>query len=161
MTRSERRIERRKERGFLKSALLLIPDFLKLLFRLLKDGRVPAAEKAMLIGTVVYVVSPLDLLPDFIPFLGQVDDLYLVALVLLRLLSRTPADVIDEHWDGRGDLSNVVSKIYSAARYFLPTRVRRILLGRVEIGTRSHRALLTSPAEPESIETHRREKVRG
>lgn len=160
MTRSERRTEIRKQRGFLKSALLLIPDFLKLLFKLLKDGRVPAAEKAMLIGTVVYVVSPIDLLPDFIPFLGQVDDLYLLALVLLRLLSRTPADVVDEHWDGRGDLSNVVAKIYSAARYFLPSRVRRILLGRVEIGTKSSRALLTSPAEPESIETRRKERVR-
>jgi uncharacterized membrane protein YkvA (DUF1232 family) len=154
------REERRSDRGFLKSALLLIPDFLKLLFRLLKDGRVPMAEKAMLIGTVVYVVSPLDLLPDFIPFLGQLDDIYLVSIVLLRLLSRTPADVVNEHWDGRGDLSNVVAKIYSAARYFLPSRVRRILLGRVEIGSSSHPAILTSPGEPESIERHRKEKLR-
>ena len=156
LTRQERRIQR----GFLKSALLLIPDFLKLLFRLLKDGRVPGAEKAMLIGTVVYIVSPIDLLPDFIPFLGQVDDLYLFALVLLRLLSRTPSDVVDEHWDGRSDISNVVSKIYKAARYVLPSRVRRILLGRVEIGTPSHGVLLTSPGEPESIESHRKEKLR-
>src|SRR6188508_2482104 len=100
------REERRNNRGFLKSALFLIPDFLKLLLRLLKDGRVPAAEKAMLIGTVVYVVSPLDLLPDFLPFLGQIDDLYLVAIVLLRMLSRTEPDVIDEHWDRRGNLAN-------------------------------------------------------
>jgi len=154
------REERRNNRGFLKSALFLIPDFLKLLLRLLKDGRVPAAEKAMLIGTVVYVVSPLDLLPDFLPFLGQIDDLYLVAIVLLRMLSRTEPDVIDEHWDGRGNLANVVSKVYKAARYVLPSRVRRILLGRVEIGSQSQRALLTSPAEPESIESRRREKVR-
>ena len=154
------REERRNNRGFLKSALFLIPDFLKLLLRLLKDGRVPAAEKAMLIGTVVYVVSPLDLLPDFLPFLGQIDDLYLVAIVLLRMLSRTDPDVIDEHWDGRGNLANVVSKVYKAARYVLPSRVRRILLGRVEIGSQSQRALLTSPAEPESIESRRREKVR-
>jgi uncharacterized membrane protein YkvA (DUF1232 family) len=114
----------------------------------------------MLIGTVVYVVSPLDLLPDFLPFLGQIDDLYLVAIVLLRMLSRTEPDVIDEHWDGRGNLANVVSKVYKAARYVLPSRVRRILLGRVEIGSQSQRALLTSPAEPESIESRRREKVR-
>ena len=154
------REERKKERGILKSALLLIPDFLKLLFRLVKDGRVPAAEKAMLIGTIVYVISPLDLLPDVLPFLGQVDDLYLVALVILRLLSRTPPDVLDEHWDGRGALSSVVAGIYKAARYVLPSRVRRILLGRVEIGTQSQRALLTSPGEPESIERHRKEKLR-
>ncbi len=155
-----RREERRKERGFLKSALLLIPDFVKLLFRLIKDARVPVAEKAMLLGTIVYVISPLDLLPDFIPFLGQVDDIYLVSLVLLRMLSRTPGDVINEHWDGRGDLAAVVSKIYKAAKYVLPTRIRHILLGRVEIGSQVKRALLTSPAEPESIEAHRRDKMR-
>lgn len=155
-----KRDERSKERGFLKSALLLIPDFVKLLYRLFTDSRVPTAEKAMLIGTIAYVISPIDLLPDFIPFLGQVDDLYLVAIVLLRLLSRSPSDVIDEHWDGKGDLSTVVSKIYKAAKFVLPSRVRHILLGRVEIGSQAKRALLTSPAEPESIESRRREKAR-
>ncbi len=155
-----KREEIRRDRGFLKSALFLIPDFVKLLFRLFMDGRVPGAEKAMLIGTVVYVISPLDLLPDFVPFLGQVDDIYLVSLVLLRLLSRTPADVIGEHWEGKGDLAAVVSKVYRAAKYVLPSRIRHILLGRVEIGSQTKRALLTSPAEPESIEARRKEKVR-
>ncbi|MEP7272703.1 MAG: DUF1232 domain-containing protein [Acidobacteriota bacterium] len=150
----------KRERGFLKSALFLIPDFLKLLFRLFMDARVPAAEKAMLIGTVVYVISPIDLLPDFVPFLGQVDDIYLVSLVLLRLLSRAPADVITEHWDGKGDLSAVVSNIYKAAKYVLPARVRHILLGRVEVGSQAKGALLTSPASPESIEDRRKQKLR-
>lgn len=152
--------ERRQNRGFLKSALLLIPDFLKLLFKLLLDARVPAAEKAMLLGTIVYVVSPLDLLPDFIPFIGQIDDIYLVALVLLRLLSRTPPEVIGEHWEGKGDLAVVIAKVYKAAKYILPARIRHILLGRVEIGSQAKGALLSSPAEPESIETRRKEKVR-
>src|SRR5262245_36444599 len=74
---------RRAARSFLKEALLLIPNFLKLLVRLFKDKRVPLAEKAFLIGAVVYVISPLDFIPDVIPFVGQVDDLYLVALTLL------------------------------------------------------------------------------
>ena len=148
--------EQRKARGVLKEALLLIPNFVRLLYRLFLDRRVPAAEKVMLIGTIVYVISPIDLIPDMIPFLGQVDDLYLTSLVVLRLLHRTPPDVIREHWDGSGDLATVVQKIARAAQYVLPARIRRILLGRVEIAPKIKGALLTSPAMPESIEAHKK-----
>lgn len=126
-------IEKKQARGFLQSTIMLIPNFIKLLGRLFRDGRVPATEKALLVGAIIYVISPLDLLPDVIPFIGQVDDLYLVALVLLRLLSRTDDDVISEHWEGRGDLNSIIDKILRAARYVLPRRVQRILLGKVEI----------------------------
>lgn len=152
--------ERKKARGFLGDTLMLIPNFLRLLGRLFKDGRVPMAEKAMLIGTIIYVISPLDLLPDFIPFLGQVDDLYLTALVLLRLLNRTPNEVIREHWSGKGDLAAVVEKIVRAAQYFLPKRVRQVLLGRVVIGPKVKGGLLTSPAAPEPIDAPRERVVR-
>ncbi len=152
-------IEKRKQRGFLKNALLLIPDFVKLLLRLLRDARVPAAEKALLIGTIIYVISPLDLLPDFVPFIVQVDDIYLASLVILSLLALTPPDVMTEHWEGRGDLPRVVDKVLKAAKYILPSRIRHILLGRVEIGSKSKGVLLTSPAEPESIESRRKSKA--
>lgn len=147
--------DRKQARGFLNGVITLIPNFLKLLYRLFRDSRVPMAEKAMLIGTIVYIVSPLDLLPDVIPFIGQVDDLYLTALVLLRLLSRTDDDVLREHWDGRGDLASIVNKIIRAAQYVLPKRVQRILLGRVEIAPQVKGGLLSSPATPESIEAVR------
>lgn len=153
-------IETKQARGFLNSTMMLIPNFLKLLFRLFKDSRVPMAEKAMLIGTMIYVISPLDLIPDVIPFIGQVDDLYLVALVLLRLLARTDDDVIREHWEGRGDLTSVVDKIVRAAQYVLPKRVQRILLGRVEIAPRIKGGLLSSPAAPEDIEAAREKQAR-
>ena len=148
-------IEKKQARGVLKRALFLIPNFLKLLARLFKDGRVPTAEKAMLIGAIIYVISPLDLLPDMIPFLGQVDDLYLIGLVLLRLLSRTPQDAIREHWDGGGDLAGIVEKIITAAQYVLPKRVSHILLGRVVIAPKVKGGLLSSPAAPSSIEGKR------
>jgi len=153
-------IETKQARGFLKSGLMLIPDFLKLLFRLFKDSRVPVTEKALLIGTIVYIVSPLDLIPDVIPFIGQVDDLYLAALVLLRLLSRTDDDVLREHWDGRGDLVPLVDKIVRASQYVLPKRVQRILLGRVEIAPQLKGGLLSSPAAPEEIEAAREKRAR-
>src|SRR5262245_16801858 len=91
---------RKHRRGVLREAATLIPTFLKLLYRLFKDSRAPLAEKALLAGTIIYVVSPLDFIPDLFPFIGQVDDLYLVALVVLRLLSRTNEGVLREHWDG-------------------------------------------------------------
>lgn len=147
-------------RGFLKSVIMLIPNFLKLLMRLLKDSRVPTAEKAMLIGAIVYVISPLDLIPDVIPFIGEVDDLYLVSLVLLRMLTRTDDDVLREHWDGRGDLASVVNKIARAAQYILPKRIQRILLGRVEIAPQVKGGLLSSPAAPEDIEAAREKQAR-
>jgi uncharacterized membrane protein YkvA (DUF1232 family) len=153
--------ERRQARGILKEALLLIPNFLKLLFRLFKDSRVPVAEKALLVGAIVYVVSPLDLIPDVIPFIGEVDDLYLIALTVIRLLNRAPDVAIREHWDGRGDITSVVHKIVAAAQYILPKRIQRILLGRVEIAPKLKKGgVIASPSAPEDIEPHLRERER-
>ena len=148
--------ERKHERGVLREAVALIPNFLKLLYRLLKDPRAPLAEKALLAGTIIYVVSPLDFIPDMIPVIGQVDDLYLVALVVLRLLSRTNEDILREHWDGGGDLAALVGGIEKAARYILPRRIRRILLGRVEIAPQIKGGLFASPAAPDDLEVERR-----
>lgn len=139
--------ERKQARSTLRTALTLIPNFLKLLYRLFKDKRVPMAEKALLVGAIAYVVSPIDILPDVIPFIGQVDDLYLIALVTLRLLSRTGDEVLREHWDGSGDLVKLVDKIAGAAQYVLPQRIQRILLGRLEIAARlKDGGVLSSPA---------------
>ena len=148
--------ERKEARWILGSGLMLIPNFLKLLYRLFKDSRVPLAEKALLIGVIAYVVSPIDLIPDLVPFVGQVDDLYLIALVVLRLLTRTGDDVLREHWDGRGDLASTVDKIDRAARYILPKKIRNILLGRVEIAPQIKGGLLSSPSAPEEIEVERK-----
>ena len=152
--------ERKQARGFLRQTILLIPNFLKLLFRLFKDNRVPLTEKALLVGTIAYVVSPLGFIPDFIPFVGQVDDLYLIALIVLRMLGRTDDKVLREHWDGTGDLVSVVDKISRAAQYVLPKRVRHILLGRVEIAPQVKGGLLSSPADPEPIDRYNEKRVR-
>lgn len=152
--------ERRQARGVVKNGIMLIPDFLKLLIRMFRDGRVPMADKALLIGTIVYAITPLDLIPDFIPFVGQIDDIYLIAIVLLRMLNRTPDEVIQEHWDNGGNLPSIVNRISRAAQYFLPRRIRHILLGRVEIGRAGKEPFFTSPAEPEHIHDRRRRKLR-
>jgi uncharacterized membrane protein YkvA (DUF1232 family) len=153
--------EHKKARGILRNGLTLIPNLLKLLFRLFKDKRVPVAEKVLVIGAIVYFLSPLDLLPDMIPFLGQVDDLYLIALTILRLLNRTNDFVLREHWDGAGDIAMIVDKIIRASTFILPSRIRRVLISRVEIAPQIEGGLISSPGDPQSIESVRRERRKG
>ncbi len=128
---------KRREKSELKSRmhgfLMFLPNMVMLLARLLKDVRVPLAEKALFAAAIVYVISPLDFIPDVFPFIGQVDDLYVVALTLLRLLNRTDATVVREHWSGGGDIVSLADSIANIAPKFLPKRVSRVLTSRVEL----------------------------
>jgi uncharacterized membrane protein YkvA (DUF1232 family) len=116
-------------RGF----LMFLPNMVKLLGRMLKDTRVPTAEKALFLAAIVYVISPLDLIPDVFPFIGQVDDMYVVVLTLLRLVNRTDASVVREHWSGGGDIVSLADTIAGIAPKFLPKRIARVLESRIEL----------------------------
>ncbi len=117
----------------LKNLLLFIPNMLLLCFRLLTDPRVPAAERALVAGAIVYAIIPFDLIPDMLPFVGQVDDAYLIALTLLRLMERTDPKIIREHWSGGGDVVELIGAAALTAAKFLPERVRRVLTSRVDV----------------------------
>lgn len=114
-----------------KDLLLLIPNLLKLLYRLAEDPRVPSSEKVILAATAAYVVSPLDLIPDVIPFLGKVDDLVIIALALKRLFNVAGSEIMNEHWDGNQDLLTLVDRILEQALRFLPDRVYNLLVKRI------------------------------
>jgi len=79
------------------SLLFQLPSLLRLYWRLLGDSRVPLWPKAVLAGAVAYVVSPFDLVPDFTPIVGQLDDLTLLVLVGRAFLWWCPAGVVTEH----------------------------------------------------------------
>jgi uncharacterized membrane protein YkvA (DUF1232 family) len=132
MARSIQGRQRREMKSRMKELLLFIPKLLWLLFGLLRDERVSKADKAILAGTILYVISPLDIIPDFIPFIGQVDDAYLIAISLIRLMNRTDAAVFREHWKGSIDLKDLVTSISTAAEYFLPRKIKNVLRGRIE-----------------------------
>jgi uncharacterized membrane protein YkvA (DUF1232 family) len=117
----------------IKNLLLFLPNMLLLCARLLTDSRVPATERALVAGAVVYAIIPFDLIPDMIPFVGQVDDAYLIALTLLRLMERTDPKVVREHWRGGGDIVELIGAAALVAAKFLPQRIRRILSARVEV----------------------------
>ncbi|MCL5109853.1 MAG: DUF1232 domain-containing protein [Chloroflexi bacterium] len=74
----------------------------RLAWRLLFDVRVPVLHKLIVPATVLYVVWPLDFLPDFLPFLGQVDDLSAVVLATMLFVRLAPARLVAEH---RADLA--------------------------------------------------------
>jgi len=78
----------------------LIPNLLVLFKELLRDPRVTRGSKAWLWFAVVWLVSPIDLIPEFIPVLGPLDDAVVAALVLRHVLRRTGRAVLAEHWRG-------------------------------------------------------------
>ena len=125
---SEQRSMRRKMREL----LLFIPNLMGLLIGLLRDERVSQADKAILAGIIMYVIVPIDVIPDFIPFIGQVDDSYLLAISILRLLNRADRRVVLDHWKGRRDIKELVDSIVKIAEFFLPKPVKNVLRGRIE-----------------------------
>jgi len=136
LERTEKRIARNERRGVksrMQNFLMFLPNMVVLLGRMLKDARVPTAEKALFLAAIVYVISPLDFIPDVFPFIGQVDDIYVVALTLLRLINRTDAGIVREHWSGGGDIVSLADSIAGIAPSLLPKRISRILSSKVEL----------------------------
>ena len=118
----------------LMSTVKELPNFLRLLGGLLTDRRVSNTDKLLVAGAIAYIVMPMDFIPDYIPFLGEIDDLFVLVLALQRLIANAGRNVIQDHWMGDpGQLKELdPEKILVAAAFFLPRRVRRRLrtLGR-------------------------------
>jgi uncharacterized membrane protein YkvA (DUF1232 family) len=108
-----------------------IPAFLRLLGRLYRDSRVSTVDKGLVLATIGYIVMPMDLIPDFIPFLGQIDDLFLLALALNRLLGNAGIDVLLDHWEGRPATLEVTLATLERAGALLPEQIREVLRRRV------------------------------
>lgn len=112
-----------------------IPNFLRLLYGLITDKRVNAVDKLVVAGAIAYILLPVDVIPDFVPFLGEVDDVFLLILALQRLISNAGRSVVQSYWPGDpADLSALnLEKILAACAFFLPRRMRRRLrtIGRV------------------------------
>jgi uncharacterized membrane protein YkvA (DUF1232 family) len=111
-----------------------LPNFLRLLGGLLTDRRVSNTDKLLVAGAIAYVVMPMDIIPDYIPFLGEVDDLFVLVLALQRLIANAGRTVIQDHWMGDPDQLKELDleRVLVAAAFFLPRRIRRRLrtLGR-------------------------------
>ncbi len=111
----------------LREYALFAPRFVKLIGRLLRDGRVPARQKAILVLLVAYLASPIDVIPDFLPGIGQIDDLVIAAFALDQMLNRVPEECVREHWDGDEDLLQVVREILDIATGLVPDWLKKRL----------------------------------
>ncbi len=92
-----------------------VPDCVVLFRRLLADPRVPRRRKLVLGALVAYLAMPIDLVPDFIPVAGYLDDAVLVALALRYVLKGSALELIDEHWPGPEESRKVIARLASAS----------------------------------------------
>ena len=106
-----------------------IPHYLRLLAGLLADPRVARLDKVLVGAAIAYILLPTDFIADFVPFLGQVDDVFLVVTALQRLISNAGRRVVLEHWSGDpAELADLkLRQVVTAAAFFLPGRLRRRL----------------------------------
>jgi len=116
-------------------------------------------DKALFAAAIVYVIVPLDLIPDVFPFIGQIDDLYLVALTLLRLINHTDETVVRENWSGGGDIVSLANSAASLAPMLLPKRVSRVLSDKVDLTSAGKSLQETLKKDkPLSVGANRREE---
>lgn len=124
-----RRGPRRGMKRSLTHVITQIPSYLRLLVGLIGDRRVSRLDRLFVVAALAYIVSPLDFIPDLIPFLGQIDDVFLLMTALQRMVDRAGLNVLRDHWRGaRGELDSLnIAAVVSAASFFLPPRMRRRL----------------------------------
>jgi uncharacterized membrane protein YkvA (DUF1232 family) len=111
-------------RRLAKDAVLMLPNLVKLVGRLLRDPRVPRRAKVALALASAYVVSPIDLIPEAIPVIGWLDDLLLIAYGLDRLIDKAGPEIVQEHWEGEGDILALIREVLALATNLLPRKVR-------------------------------------
>jgi uncharacterized membrane protein YkvA (DUF1232 family) len=87
-------------RTLARELVTFVPNAVRLFRDLLRDERVPAGSKALLLLAVAWVASPIDLIPEFLPGIGPLDDVVVVALVLRHLVRRAGPEVVRDHWRG-------------------------------------------------------------
>lgn len=106
-----------------------IPHYLRLLGGLLTDRRVSTLDKVLVGAAIAYIVLPTDFIPDFIPFFGEVDDVFVLTTALQRLIANAGLPALLRHWPGDPaalrDLN--LKRVVDAASFFLPIGMRRRL----------------------------------
>lgn len=112
-----------------------LPNYLRLLWGLMTDRRVQQVDKLLVAGAIAYILMPLDWIPDFIPFFGEIDDVFLLVMSLQRLVQSAGRRVLLDHWVGEPEaLEDLnMTRVVAAAAFFLPRRLRRRLraIGRI------------------------------
>lgn len=114
-------------RQLVTDAVFMLPNIVKLVGRLIKDPRVPRRAKITLGLAAAYVVSPIDLIPEVIPVVGWADDVVLMMFAIDSLIERAGTEIVEEHWDGPGDLLGLVRDVVALSRSVVPKRLGQMI----------------------------------
>src|ERR687892_1709365 len=101
----------RPSRHLAGAALRLLPDVLRMLRALVADPATPRRERWLLIGLFAWLASPIDLLPEFLPGIGPLDDIVIAAVVLRWVVKRLGRDYLRSHWPGSDDGFALVERL--------------------------------------------------
>lgn len=102
---------RHPDTATMRDALRLLPDLLRLVRRLAADKAVPTGVRVRLVLLLVYLASPIDIIPDFVPVIGYADDAIIVALVLRSVTRRAGPDALDRHWPGTPEGLHLIKRL--------------------------------------------------
>lgn len=114
-------------RQLVTDAVLMMPNIVKLVARLLRDPRVPRRAKITLGLAAAYVASPIDLIPEVVPVIGWADDVLILMFAIDSLIDRAGHEVVEELWDGPGDLLSLVRDVVGLSRSLVPKRLSQII----------------------------------
>jgi uncharacterized membrane protein YkvA (DUF1232 family) len=103
-----------------------LPTYARLIWDLARDPRVPTQQKVVLGGIAAYLAFPLDIIPDFIPVIGQLDDLAVLILGLDWFIRNAPPDVVEEHMAKIAKHEDTLSKDLGAAGTLLEGRAKEL-----------------------------------
>lgn len=109
----------------IRSSIATIPAIGKLLYRLARDPRVPSRNRMILMGAAAYLLLPFDIVPDWIPGLGRVDDIVLAIFALDLMVNHVPDHIVYEHWEGSPEMLSKIQKGLSMASVFIPENLKR------------------------------------
>jgi len=136
--------------GMMKEALLALPRVALLVPKLATDKRVPLRTKLALGGLAVYIASPWDLVPDFIPVLGQLDDAVALLLFVDGVLNQIDDNILLDHWRGSPTTLRNLQWLARQTARWIPARLRALLFGKAveagEAAARSSKRLRASSA---------------
>ena len=118
--------EKQKE-PLVRQYLLLLPRIVRFLWRVTRDPDVSPGFKARCVFALTYVFSPSDVIPDFIPVIGLLDDVYVVLAVMDRLLNHLPPEVFDRCWQGDRAAVDTIREGLAVIEKILPAKSRTLL----------------------------------
>ncbi|GMQ84503.1 MAG: hypothetical protein BMS9Abin07_0067 [Acidimicrobiia bacterium] len=122
-------LQREEWRARVREAVLLLPNVIKLLARIVRDPRVPVRAKAFSGAVLVYVLSPIDLIPDFVIGFGQLDDIILSAVAIQHLIDSAGPEIVAEHWDGSDVSLELILTAAEMGAEIIPKPLRKMLPG--------------------------------